>query len=67
MLTEGEIINYKDDNVTLQHIHISKKAIKTGPTLSKAVLPQKSQSSQRRTGWQTHVSICKISWIHKNT
>lgn len=42
MLTEVEIINYEDDNVTLQHIQISKNAIKTGPTLSKAALPQKS-------------------------
>ena len=40
MITEAEIINYKDDNMTLQHTHIAKKAIKTVPILSKVVLPQ---------------------------
>jgi len=42
MITEAEIINYKDDNMTLQPTHIGKQAIKTVPTLSKLVLPQES-------------------------
>lgn len=42
MITEAEIINYEDDNMTLQHTHIGKKAIKTFPTLSTVVLPPES-------------------------